>query len=86
MKSSTDFEAVRRWFKEGCGGPPPEEGSSVSYHGAGAHASHPLGRLDSQQRWYCRICASSATEYRSDKMQSQCAGKPGCDSMAYKLK
>eukprot|EP00959_Pyramimonas_sp_CCMP1952_P152013 3180358-Pyramimonas_sp.AAC.1 len=61
-------------------------GQKRQLHGADARASHPPRWLSGQKRWYCRIFASSVTEYLSDKMQSECAGKPSCDSMACKLK
>ncbi|CAK0877624.1 unnamed protein product, partial [Prorocentrum cordatum] len=86
MQSTTSLETVKTWLQEGCKGPPPETGRGVVYNGIQAHETHELRRLGRERRWYCRRCASSVTEYVSDRLQQECEGAPSCNSMKHKLK
>ncbi|CAK0792836.1 unnamed protein product [Prorocentrum cordatum] len=61
-------------------------GRCVEFNGHTSHPSHPLRWLGRQRRWFCTLCASSATEMVSDKLQAPCRLRPTCESRRYLLK
>ena len=50
-----------------------------------AHPWHPLVFLQSERRWFCRVCGTSSTENVSAKMREECHGHPKYISLKYKL-